>query len=215
MKPLSLKHVPAAFTGPKKQRRTMTLGPTSTPPDLVLTVDALLALYPNDPALGSPYNTGKETFGQGSHFKRGASMAGDWVFEALRRTWSHAASRLGMKTFGYHFTDPQAPNEDPFSVQTGVNHEGEVTYVFGGPAFAGTPVPANLLSLAMMDYWISFAVELDPNDGRGSKRPHWPQYTPDNEVLLQLNGGNMTVIPDDYRNIPIAFISAIPEEFQR
>ncbi|OBZ76209.1 Lipase 2 [Grifola frondosa] len=179
------------------------------PPDLALTMDALFALYPNDPALGSPYNTGNDTFGQGLEFKRAASMAGDWWFQALRRTWSHTASRAGVKTFGYYFTDPQAPNEDPYSVQAGVNHEAEVTYVFGGPAFAGTPVPANKLSLAMMDYWISFATSLDPNDGRGSDRPHWPQYTPENEVLIQLNGGNTTIVPDDYRHIPIAFIAVL------
>ncbi|OBZ67058.1 Lipase 1 [Grifola frondosa] len=184
------------------------------PTELVQTADALLALYPNIPALGSPFNTGNDTFGQNAEYKRAAAMVGDWNFQALRRLWSQTASRAGVKTFGYLFTDPQAPNEDPFSLQAGVPHESEITYVFGGPAFAGTPQPANLLSFAMMDYWISFAVSLDPNDGRGTKRPNWPQYTVDNEVLLQLSGANTTVIPDDYRHVPIAFINSVPEQFQ-
>ncbi|OBZ77975.1 Lipase 2 [Grifola frondosa] len=185
------------------------------PPELVETATALLALYPNDPALGSPYNTGNDTFGFAPSWKRVAAINGDVFFQGPRRLWSHTASKAGVKTFSYYFTDPQSPHEDPDSPLAGVTHEAEITYVFGGPWFAGTPVPANELSLEMMDYWISFATSLDPNDGCGSQRPHWPQYTPDNQVLLQLNGTNTTTIPDDYRHVQIAFINAVPEQFQQ
>jgi hypothetical protein len=37
-------------------------------------IDKLLELYPDDPALGSPYNTDNETFGLDSGWKRAASL---------------------------------------------------------------------------------------------------------------------------------------------
>jgi acetylcholinesterase len=56
----------------------------------------------------------------------------------------------------------------------------------------------------MIDYWVSFATSLDPNDGRGNARksqtvaccgvsdkptlgPHWAQYTPKNEVSFLIS----------------------------
>ncbi|OBZ71124.1 Lipase 2 [Grifola frondosa] len=191
------------------------LGSGPQPDGLIQTTNTLLALYPNITALGSPFNTGNETFGLNPEWKRCNAILGDVYFQAPRRAWSHKMSKAGVKSFSYLFTDPQALDQDPTSVPGGVPHESEVTYAFGGPAFAGTPSPADSLSWSMMDYWISFAVNLDPNDGRGTQRPHWPQYTPDNEVLLQLCGDNTTVIPDDYRSVQIAFIEAIPEQFQQ
>jgi acetylcholinesterase len=41
--------------------------------------------------------------------------------------------------------------------------------VFGYVSLGGDSAEARL-SVAMMDYWISFASSLDPNDGRGSQR---------------------------------------------
>ncbi len=37
-------------------------------------VDKLMELYPDNPALGSPYNTGNETFGLSSQYKRLGSL---------------------------------------------------------------------------------------------------------------------------------------------
>jgi len=85
----------------------------------------LLQLYPDDPAVGSPYNTGSETFGIPG-FKRIAAIRkcpsaavfvssqsqpseGDIAFHSQRREWMQTASRAGVKTWGYHFTQPQ-PN---------------------------------------------------------------------------------------------------------
>ncbi|KAG9092420.1 hypothetical protein FRC06_000110 [Ceratobasidium sp. 370] len=41
--------------------------------------------YPDDPAQGSPFGTGKELFGRGKQTKRGAAIFGDWLFEASGR----------------------------------------------------------------------------------------------------------------------------------
>jgi hypothetical protein len=75
-------------------------------------VDKLLQLYPDIPALGSPFDTGNETFGLSSQFKRAAALFGDLTFQSQRRAWIQAASNRGVKTFGYLFTD-HPPNFDP------------------------------------------------------------------------------------------------------
>ncbi|KAF9545226.1 esterase 1 [Agrocybe pediades] len=179
-----------------------------TPPlvpeeDLQFTVDRILELYPDDPAVGSPFNTGNETFGMPG-FKRAAAIFGDHAFQSQRRVWSQAAARFGVKTFGYYFTQPQ-PTNPPFF---GVSHASELDFVYGVPPT--TSDNAVQLSRMMVDYWVSFATSLDPNDGKGTQRPLWPQYTTENQVLLQLNGLNMTVIPDTYRKEQIDFINSDP-----
>jgi hypothetical protein len=40
------------------------------------TISQILLLYPDDPALGSPFNTGNETFGLSPEFKRAAAIGG-------------------------------------------------------------------------------------------------------------------------------------------
>src|SRR4051812_24994727 len=54
----------------------MGLSPNCTSP--------LRSLYPNDPALGSPYGTGRETFGRGRNYKQAASIVGDLLFTVSR-----------------------------------------------------------------------------------------------------------------------------------
>lgn len=44
-------------------------------PVLEAAVDKLLQLYPDDPALGSPFNTGTERFSLPSGFKRAAAIS--------------------------------------------------------------------------------------------------------------------------------------------
>jgi len=49
--------------------------PSSQGPDaLAKAVDGLLVLYPDVPSLGSPFNTGNNTFGLSSQFKRGSAI---------------------------------------------------------------------------------------------------------------------------------------------
>jgi len=50
----------------------------------------------------------------------------------------------------------------------------------------------------MLDYWISFAVSLTPNDGKGTSRPYWEMYGETKEVL-ELNSNAVRLIPDNYR----------------
>ncbi|KAF8217081.1 esterase 1 [Mycena galopus ATCC 62051] len=170
------------------------------------TINQMLELYPDDPALGSPFGTGNDTFGLSAEWKRGAAISCDVNFAGVRRGWSQAASKFDVKTFGYLFTDPQL--ESGF---LGIPHASEVSYVYGTPTITfvtpASPEAFATLSPIMMDYWISFASTLDPNDGKGAKRPNWEEFTPSREALMQLHADNVTMIPDNFRVVPIAFIN--------
>ncbi|KAJ7754206.1 Alpha/Beta hydrolase protein [Mycena maculata] len=164
---------------------------------LTWAAEKILELYPNNPALGSPYGTGNETFGLNSQFKRLAAINGDMWFQSQRRAWSQLASKAGVKNYAYLFTDAA-----PSSLFPPVDGD------FGASA------AAKLLASQMVDYWISFATSLDPNDGLGLTRPNWPEYTVDGKNLLQLNSTNLTVIEDDYRSTQINFINSNPALFR-
>ncbi|KAF9011689.1 esterase 1 [Cyathus striatus] len=183
-----------------------------TPPlvsaqELNAAVNRLLQLYPNDPSLGSPFNTGNQTFGLSPVFKQTAALNGDISFQSQRRFWIQTASNAGVKTFGYLFTQPQ-PTLPPVD---GVEHSSEVTFVYGQPPDQ-SPSARNLSSI-MIDYWVSFATSLDPNDGKGNPRPNWAQYTPHNQVLMELNANSLGLIPDTYRAEQISFINSVPAVF--
>ncbi|KAJ7450809.1 extracellular triacylglycerol lipase precursor [Mycena latifolia] len=178
--------------------------PSISPPTLQSSVLNLLQLYPDIPALGSPFNTGNETFGLSSEYKRAAAIAGDLNFQSQRRFWMNTAANSGVPTFGYLFTQPQ-PNGPP---ALGVYHSSEVAFVLGAPP--DTSASAILLSRTMTDYWVSFATSLTPNDGLGIPRPEWTQFTPENKAVIQLNGANLTMIPDEFRAEQMAFINSDP-----
>ncbi|KAF5334584.1 hypothetical protein D9758_018132 [Tetrapyrgos nigripes] len=174
-----------------------------------------LALYPNIPSKGSPFDTGNETFGLDPQYKRTAAVATDYVYNSERRY--HINNQLlpaGISTYSYLFTDPDAVPMRDFVVGTpvpgslGVSHTSEVYYVFGiiseQPEVPEVTPTAAKLSDMMMDYWISFADTLNPNDAAGSDRPEWPEYTTYNPILLELNGHNTTVVLDNLRESQVA-----------
>ena len=92
-------------------------------------------------------------------------------FQALRRFWSQTTSAQGTPSYAYIFTDPQ-PRTDP---AIGVFHSSELPYLFWDMNKIGPPQSA-ILSRTMLDYWISFAVSLTPNDGKGSERMLWISF---------------------------------------
>ncbi|KAJ7677463.1 esterase 1 [Mycena rosella] len=191
----------------KKQFTAAYSPPLVTAAELSSKIDEILALYPDDPALGSPYNTGNETFGLNSGWKRATAIFGDLGFQSTRRMWLQTAAAGGSKVYGYLLTQPQLG--DP---SLGVDHTSTKKYLYGDLLSDGVASDA-VLSTMMMDYWISFADCLDPNDGKGAERPTWGQYTASNNVLMQLNGSNATMIEDDYRSEGMAAINADPLVF--
>ncbi|KAE9397239.1 alpha/beta-hydrolase [Gymnopus androsaceus JB14] len=144
-----------------------------TPP---VAAAALSELYPPIPALGSPFNTGNDTFGTNPGYKIAAAIIGDLSFQSQRRFWTQTTSNAGVKTFEYLFAQP-LPENPPF---LGVAHDSEIPYVYGN--VPNTTASEGALSMAVIDYWVLFATSLDPNDGKGVSRPTWEQYTLQNQA---------------------------------
>ena len=87
-------------------------------------------------------------------------LVGDIHFEAPRRFWTQTTR---APNYAYLLTDPQ-PGADP---ALGVSHGSVRPYLFENLSTTVPPKVANL-SRMMLDYWISFAVSLTPNDGKGT-----------------------------------------------
>ena len=81
------------------------------------------------------------------------------LFQAPRRLWSQTTRG---PSYAYIFTEPQ-PSLDP---ALGVSHASELPYFFTN--LKNGQSNTTRLSRVMLDYWISFAVALTPNDGKGT-----------------------------------------------
>lgn len=65
-------------------------------------IQTLLNVYPDNPALGSPFGTGNNTF-FGEQFKRGAAIYGDIHFHWARRNFLGAVIAKGVDAWSYVF----------------------------------------------------------------------------------------------------------------
>ncbi|QRW13402.1 carbohydrate esterase family 10 protein [Ceratobasidium sp. AG-Ba] len=169
----------------------------------VTAIQELLKLYPTDPAVGSPYGTGNDTFGQGAQYKRASSVLGDLIFQASRRDHHTTATKFGVKTWSY------VMKERPLSFVPflGVQHGGINPFVAQSVSIIDPDASEGVLELARTigDYWVNFAYSLDPNSMEGVKRPNWPKYGA-NRKTLQLVASNITSVEDTPRRRATDFI---------
>ena len=102
-------------------------------PDFV--IERILELYPDDPTIGVPINTGTERFAQyGYQYKRAAAIIGDVFYHATRLADARIYSQHSP-TYIYRF------NTRPWENATGalelphkgVEHFSEVAFVFNNP----------------------------------------------------------------------------------
>lgn len=89
-------------------------------------IKKLIQLYPDNPALGSPFGTGNETFGLSPGFKRYAAMReylstlleprqgsdlkmaeGDIMFQSQNKHFREVSVNAGVPVYAYKFADPQ------------------------------------------------------------------------------------------------------------
>lgn len=64
----------------------------------------LLEKYPNDPSLGSPFNTGTNTFLKSPVFKQASALGTDALFTSRRRDLLRKVNQAGFpRTWSYHF----------------------------------------------------------------------------------------------------------------
>ncbi|ODN73925.1 hypothetical protein L202_07432 [Cryptococcus amylolentus CBS 6039] len=207
---------PTTLDGPESGRNLIRLIEPVPPSNA--TLDSLLDLYPADPTVGSPYDTGNDTFGLQPAYKRFASIVGDLKFQAPRRHFLREANKHGnTATWTYQF-EQSTPGS---AAQRGVWHASEIPYVYG-LARPGTGQSADYtdvdgaLSDAMMEYWINFAHYSDPNGlpGTTSNFTSWPAHDISaNTNILRLKGDDIQVFKDDFREEGMQFMQDNAGEF--
>ncbi|WVR04784.1 hypothetical protein IAU60_001796 [Kwoniella sp. DSM 27419] len=188
------------------------------------TIAQLFSLYPEDPAFGSPFGTGNETFGRSPTFKRLSAIFGDAQFQATRRYFLHQANQYGLAdTWTYQF-EQLTPGRPGY---LGVYHGSEIPFVFGAsrpgvtlPGFSANYTAADAqLSNTMVDYWLNFAYYTDPNgNGSGSgggngTRTDWPRHNEQDRSIIRFKSDNVTVFTDDYRRQQTDFFLSEPDQF--
>ncbi|VDB94159.1 unnamed protein product [Peniophora sp. CBMAI 1063] len=139
-------------------------------------IDDILSSYPDDPALGSPFDTGLNN-SLTPEYKRVSAILGDHLFQAPRRLL--LTERSGNSSaFSYLY------KRDKSTPYLGTLH---------GDDLVGIYAPNDLT-----DVLINFATNLDPN---GKTVIDWPAYTVDSPALLTLSDGNITqsLTNDTYR----------------
>lgn len=154
-------------------------------PDAV--VKHIMELYPNDPTVGIPLNTGVELFAEhGLQFKRIAAVMGDVFYHAPRLADARAYARYSP-TYIYRFNTLPWQNDNTADVggnasaYKGVAHFTEVAFVFNNPRFYGPWPEYKALSNDVSAQWINFIATGDPNS---ENLPRWPRY---NESANGLN----------------------------
>ncbi len=110
------------------------------------------------------------------------ALGRDRTFTLEMRTWARFVTTAGRKAFLYQFTHvPPSPHANEW----GAYHAAELGYVFGnlrGRGFAYTDVDRRL-SDQMMQYWVNFATNGDPN---GNGVPAWTAYEEAKEPYMDL-----------------------------
>ncbi|KIY61021.1 alpha/beta-hydrolase [Cylindrobasidium torrendii FP15055 ss-10] len=147
-------------------------------------IDTILGLYPSDPSVGSPYDTGSAN-AITPQFKRIASFQGDAVFQGPRRFFLNA---LSGKTDVWSYAHKKLKGVPVL----GSFHASDVLDVYGGGD--------------LVDYLVHFATHLDPN---GANSTAWPKWTSASPQLLSINDIGVTVIDDTFRQDAIETLTGI------
>ncbi|TDL19967.1 carotenoid ester lipase precursor [Rickenella mellea] len=150
-------------------------------------VKNVAALYPANPAVGSPFGTGSAN-ALSSQFKRIAAIQGDYAFHSNRRFL--LKNRASHQTIFSYLT-----KRNKFVPILGASHASDLPQFF----VAGE----------LQDYLIHFVTGLDPN--HGSALPHWPQYSLNNTALLTLwdTAPKVNVTQDTFRAAGIDALTAL------
>ncbi|ESK89901.1 extracellular triacylglycerol lipase precursor [Moniliophthora roreri MCA 2997] len=219
---------PQDITGPDETRQGLyaVFAPSPAGDEALQNAIAeLMDIYTDDPSVGCPFGTGNQTFGLNPEYKRFASLFSDLIEHSERRLFASKLNEASVPMYAYLFSDPDAvkvvpsefksPNAAPGSL--GVPHTSEILYVFGNFAVENDMMPnsAKELSTVMMDYWIAFTHDVNPNDGKGLKRPEWGLYSTGRPQMMQLKGGDTKMIGDTAREAGMAYINRHAVVFDR
>ncbi|KZV67243.1 alpha/beta-hydrolase [Peniophora sp. CONT] len=139
-------------------------------------IDDLLANYPDDPTLGSPFDTGLNS-SITQEYKRVSALTGDIVFQAPRRL----------------FLQRRASKQPAYSY---LYKRGKQTPLLG--AYHSTDVISIYAGSELLDYLIQFAATLEPGSGGNVE---WPQYSVESPQLMTFLDGEepLALTNDTYR----------------
>jgi len=140
-------------------------------------IEHVLALYPDDPAAGSPFNTSDQNV-LTPQFKRFAAILGDMVFQGPHRFFLQERSGL-QPTWTYLYKRGKAT---PY---LGAFHSTELANAYGGGDLGA--------------FFIRFAATLNPCAADATIK--WPKYTLKSPDSLTFLDGDvpLTITQDDYR----------------
>ncbi|KAH8743052.1 Alpha/Beta hydrolase protein [Diaporthe sp. PMI_573] len=170
---------------------------TNTDPQIV---DQFVDIYPEDPAQGSPFDTGDDN-NIYPQFKRVAALLGDAVFTMSRRVVLNITTGIqpGVKRWSY------LSQYDQGTRVLGTFHGSDLIQVFYG-------IKDNFAASAIVNYFLNFAYNLDPNDASGGTRAtdgeqliNWPDWASSNQ-LIQFDADKASLIPDDFRQQHFEFL---------
>ncbi|KAJ7834162.1 Alpha/Beta hydrolase protein [Mycena leptocephala] len=180
-------------------------------------IPSVLELYPEDPALGCPFNTGDFQLDPlqlgivntpGAQNKRVSAIVGDVFMAAGARALAQVAS-AEVPFYKYRFN--HKPYTISFGVEDYVGHFTELAYAFNtqndGTDFwvtnhatatylgPGAPIADRSLGVYMSRSWASFAATGDPNNANVSTKINWPTYSEGGQNMVWQTQGFM--IEDD------------------
>ncbi|KAJ6599950.1 alpha/beta-hydrolase [Mycena vulgaris] len=191
---------------------------TSVPPQ---SRDGLLALYPDVPSLGCPFNTGdfQPSFSTpGAENKRVAAIVGDVQMAAGPR-W--LAQEVSSQVPFYKYRFNHVPYSVTFAVIDYIGHFLEVSYVFNlqnndtdfwltnhftatylGPS---APIEDRFLGVYMSRSWASFIATGDPNNANVPSKVNWPKYSDGQQNMVWQTQGSITE-KDNFRQAGMQYI---------
>ncbi|EKD14821.1 lipase 3 precursor [Drepanopeziza brunnea f. sp. 'multigermtubi' MB_m1] len=147
-------------------------------------IDELLAAYPDDPAQGSPFNTGNKNNIQ-PQYKRLSAILGDLAFIFTRRSFLETHTSLFPDVPVWSYLMSHNAGFTPL----GSFHAGDLITIFYDKL--GFYTATNIRS-----YYFSFVKNLDPNADGG--RMPWPKWSEGRNLMhFLLREGRLLV--DDFR----------------
>ncbi|KAF1988584.1 putative extracellular lipase [Aulographum hederae CBS 113979] len=168
------------------------------------TVATLVSLYPDDPAAGSPYNTGAQ-FNFYPQYKRLAAILGDFTFTLTRRVYLNAvAPAIPSWSFLADFLAG--------TPLLGTYHASDVDVAYGDGFAADFPATETF-----QERYVSFVASGDPEavslPGRQG-RVAWPRYQSGTGQLLGIGAQGNRVLGDDFRKAAGDFLAANVASFK-
>jgi carboxylesterase type B len=151
----------------------------------------MLQAYPNDPALGCPYNGQDTEYGEGSQYKRMAAIATDGTWT---EGWLEIIETLSLRTSTWGLLWEQPIPGAPAAL--GVTHGSDLIYYFPnllGAESSPSSSRDTALMHAVQDALINFVSFGDPNAGAsGSEESgyHWPLYN-ESQMITVMNARNV------------------------